>query len=222
MRPSTVDLLRIRDGEPVDAAIRAAVNADSRLRAQLEDLTATQRALRALPALTPPPGVWPQLAERLARQHGVRISESPAAPSRHWPLRAGIAAGVAVMAVWLVGRVPHAPAPDTAAPATIVADQPVSRGPLLGTPAYASLVAESARLERALDGLSNGPRVVRAGTAATIAGLEDRIAWIDDRLTFARALGMSPAQTQALYRQRVELLNALVQVRYADTRRFTF
>ncbi len=221
MRPSTVDLLRIRDGEPVDASVRAAVDADPRLGAELEKLAATRRALRALPRLNPPPGVWPQIEGRLMRQRDEQPPVSRPA-SQHWPLRAAIAASVAVAAVWIVGRVPEAPLPDTAAPATIVADQPAGRGPLLGTPAYASLVAESARLERALDGLSNRPRVVRVGTAATIAELEDRIAWIDDRLTLARSLGLSSQEAQALYRQRVELLNALVQVHYADARRSTF
>jgi hypothetical protein len=213
--------LRIRDGEPVDASIRAAVDGDSRLRAELADLVATRRELRALPTLSPPSAAWPRIAERLAQQERTSLPVSRPA-SRHWPLRAAIAAGVAVAAVWLVERVPDAPLQDTEAPATIVADQTSPRGPLLGTPAYASLVAESARLERALDSLDGPPRVVRVGTAATIADLEDRIAWIDDRLTFARALGLSAEQTQSLYRQRVELLHALVQVRYADARRFTF
>ena len=221
MRPSTVDLLRIRDGEPVDASVRAAVDADPRLGAELEKLAATRRALRALPRLSPPPGVWPQIAGRLARQRDEQPQVSRPA-SRHWPLRAAIAAGVAVAAVWMVGRMPDAPLPDGAAPATIVAEHTAGRGPLLGTPAYASLVAESARLERALDELSSRPRVVRVGTAATIAELEDRIAWIDDRLMLALSIGLSSQEAQALYRQRIELLNALVQVHYADARRFTF
>ena len=88
--------------------------------------------------------------------------------------------------------------------------------------AYASLVEESARLERALDEIPYRPRVVRASTAATIDGLEDRIALIDEQLMFARALGLSTADRQVLYRQRVELMNALVQIRYAEARRFAF
>jgi hypothetical protein len=144
------------------------------------------------------------------------------AVSKRWPLGAAIAASVAAVAIWLVARGPDASVSEATAPATIVADEAGPDEPLLGTPAFASLVQESARLERVLDGLRAQPRVVRVGTAATIAGLEDRIAWIDDRLMFARPLGLSPVERQALYRQRVELLNALVQVRYADARRFSF
>ena len=58
--------------------------------------------------------------------------------------------------------------------------------------------------------------------AATIDGLEDRIALIDEQLMFARALGLSTADRRVLYRQRVELMNALVQIRYAEARRFAF
>ena len=220
MRPSTVDLLRIRDGEPVDAEIRAAVDADPELREELAALATAQRALQALPELEPPPGVF----ERIGKQVGVQRSSPPVRNAWHWPLGGAIAASVAVAAVWLAGRLPEAAIEDVAAPATIVADEApeIQVRPLLGTPAYASLVEESARLERALDGIQYRPRVVRASTAATIDGLEDRIGWIDEQLMFARALGLSTADRQALYRQRVDLMNALVQIRYAEAQRFAF
>lgn len=217
MRASTVDLLRIRDGEPVDADVRAAVTADPRQRAQLEALISRRQALRHLPMIDPPADLWPRVVARLALENGASTRQ----PS-YWLARAAIAAGVAIIALWVVGHVAGAPEPDTEAPATIVAEQASQSRPLLGTPAYASLVEESARLERALDGLRYEPRVVRAGTAATISGLEDRIGWIDERLTFARSLGLSPAETLALYRQRVELLRALHHVRYAEAQPFGF
>lgn len=220
MRPSTIDLLRIRDGEPVDAEVRAAVEGDPELREELAGLAATQRALQALPGLEPPPGVFERVGRHITAQRDVR----PARRAWHWPLRGAIAASVAVTAVWLAGRVPEAAFEEVAAPATIVADaaQEGQVRPLLGTPAYASLVAESARLERVLDGIQYRPRVVRASTAATIDGLEDRIGWIDEQLMFARVLGLSAPDRQALYSQRVELMNALVQIRYAEAQRFAF
>lgn len=217
MRPSTIDLLRIRDGEPVDAAIRAAVDADPELRSELARLAATRQALRELPQLAPPFGAWPKIAERLGQP-----AETSRSTATYWGLGAAIAAGVAVMAIWLVDRPTSPPIDDDSAPSTIVADEFPQRGPLLGTPAYASLVAESARLERALDGLGSQPRVVRAGTAATIAGLENRLAYVDERLELARPLGLTTEEIQALYRQRVDLLQALVQVRYAAVQRYTF
>ena len=219
MRPSIVDLLRIRDGEPVDAGVRAVVDGDPELREELAGLAAAQRALQALPELEPPPGVYARVRAELAAQQ-TRSARS----AWQWPLRGAIAASVAVAAVWLAGRAPQTAVEDAVAPATIVAEQTQEPqvAPLLGTPAYASLVAESARLERALDEIPYRPRVVRASTAATIDGLEGRIALIDEQLMFARALGLNAADRQALYRQRVELMNALVQIRYAEARRFAF
>ena len=220
MRPSTVDLLRIRDGEPVDAEVRAAVEADPALRQELAALASTQRALQALPELQPPPGVF----ERVRAQLAARGKPTPVTDAWQWPLRGAIAASVAVAAIWVAGRMPDAAPDNAAAPATIVAEQTQRPqvAPLLGTPAYASLVEESARLERALDGIRYRPRVVRASTAATIDGLEDRIAWIDEQLMFAPTLGLRASDRQALYGQRVELMNALVQIRYAEAQRFAF
>ena len=219
MRPSTVDLLRIRDGEPVAADVRAVVDGDPELRAELAGLAATQQALQALPELEPPPGAYERIRGEIAAQQ-----TRAARPAWQWPLRGAIAASVAVAAVWLAGRMPETAIDDVAAPATIVAEeaQGPQVAPLLGTLSYASLVEESARLERALDEIQYRPRVVRASTAATIDGLQDRIALIDEQLMFARALGLSTADRQVLYRQRVELMNALVQIRYAEARRFAF
>ncbi|NIW23701.1 MAG: hypothetical protein GWN29_03605 [Gammaproteobacteria bacterium] len=211
--------MRIRDGEPVDADVRAVVDRDPELRDELAGLAGTQRALQDLPAFEPPPGVYERIRGEIAAQQS-----RSRRPTWQWPLRGAIAASVAVAAVWLAGRLPETPIEDTAAPATIVAEETPAPQvtPLLGTPSYASLVEESARLERALDEIQYRPRVVRASTAATIDGLEDRIALIDEQLMFARALGLSTADRRVLYRQRVELMNALVQIRYAEARRFAF
>jgi len=219
MRPSTIDLLRVRDGEPVDAEISRAVENDPALRAELEALKRTQQALRDLPAVAPPPGVWDRIAA-----HACAQAEPPGGSRWRWPLQGVIAASIAVLALWIVARSPEAPRVDDSAPATIVADQGAGPrvAPVFGTPTYAALIEESARLERELDGITYQPQVVRASTATIIAGLEDQIGLIDERLMFARRLGLSPTQTRALWQQRVELMNALVQVRYADAQRFAF
>ena len=87
---------------------------------------------------------------------------------------------------------------------------------------YGRLVAESERLERALTELPAQRRIMRADTARTIAGLEDQIAAIDAELTFAAANGLEPEQRTPLWRERVEIMNALVQVRYAQSKAFVF
>jgi hypothetical protein len=58
--------------------------------------------------------------------------------------------------------------------------------------------------------------VMTAGTASTIVGLEDRIAFIDEQLTLAAGNGAEVPQRQALWGERVELMNALVHVRFAQ------
>ena len=219
MYPSTEDLLKIRDGEPVDATVSAAVDASPALAAEVERLRRGQRALRDLPAFEPPPGVWERIRVDAELQ-------SPAASRWRWPLRGVIAASVAVLAITLVTRPPDSgvdPVADlqtSVVPSTTVGGSGSARP--LTTPAYASLVAESARLERALNDITYRPRLVNVGTATTITDLQDRIAVIDERLMYAAAYGLQPQQTEALWRQRVDLMNALVKVRYAQAQRFGF
>ena len=50
----------------------------------------------------------------------------------------------------------------------------------------------------------------------TIAELEDRIALVDLRLNAAEALDLTDAQRQTLWVERVNLMQSLVQVEYAD------
>ena len=92
----------------------------------------------------------------------------------------------------------------------------------LVTPAYASLVAESARLERQLNEIGYRPRLINAGTAATITSLEDQIAFIDAQLMYSSTYGLQPRQAEVLQSTRVDLMNALLKVRYAHAQRSGF
>lgn len=209
MYASTEDLLKIRDGELVDAKIRAAVDAEPSLQAEVERLREMQSSLRALPAFEPPSGVW----ERVAAESAIRP-----ASSWHWPLRGVIAATVAAVAILFVMRSPGVP--ETPLPSTTVVEVPTQKpsGGLtrsLATPAYASLVAESARLERQLNEIGYRPRLINAGTAATITSLEDQIAFIDAQLMYSSTYGLQPRQAEVLQSTRVDLMNALLKVRYA-------
>src|SRR5690606_38181684 len=89
-----------------------------------------------------------------------------------------------------------------------------------GQPSYVSLIERSARLEQVLAQMREQQRPVISGaTASTIAGLEDRIILIDEQLTLGAAEGMRPEEREALWRQRVDLMNALVHVRMAQSAR---
>ena len=63
------------------------------------------------------------------------------------------------------------------------------------------------------------PRVQRAGTLATIDDLQDRIAAIDLQLSGS---GLSPAEQEIYWRERVRLMDSLVRLRYAQTQRMSF
>jgi hypothetical protein len=59
-------------------------------------------------------------------------------------------------------------------------------------------------------------RPLMAGsTASTIVELEDRIAFVDAQLSYAAAQGVGTPYRQVLWGERVDLMNALVAVRFA-------
>jgi len=216
MYPSIENLLRIRDGEPIDADALAYVEADPSARAELRRLRDTQQALKNLPGFLPPAGVWERVIDTAETDAARRVRRS-----WQWPLRGAIAASVAVLAIQFSTRAPEAPGGLETGPATIVAES-VPNNPMtqiVGIPSYASLVAESARLDRALGSITYQPTVMRGSTVSAITTLEDQIAVVDDRLMYANRLKLSARQRWTLYQHRVDLMNALVYVRYAQAQR---
>lgn len=155
--------------------------------------------LESLPELEPPEGVWPRIEAAAAaaqrRRTGLRVGLG---------IAAGFVVGALALGLWV--RTP-APDPVDATPRATNAVMPI---------AYDQLLAESARLERLLRELPRRGQVMNAATAGTIVGLEDRVALIDERLTLAAASGVRPEYRQALWQERVDVMNALVQVRYAQ------
>lgn len=81
--------------------------------------------------------------------------------------------------------------------------------------ASAAVRAENARLEALLATLPER-QVMRGRTAFTVAELEDRLALLDDRLSRVTLEPNAPERAERLWRQRVDLMNSLIQVRYAD------
>jgi hypothetical protein len=162
--------------------------------------------LLKLPELAPPPGIWERILE----------GERARAAARRLRRRALAAAAVVAAAA---GPLVYVATLDAPLPPTLsVAPQP-ARVPGEGT-SYAPLMAESARLERLLAELP-APRPLMVGTAAgTVVGLEDRIALVDAQLSYAAARDLAPPYREALWGERVELMNALVYVRFAQTQGF--
>lgn len=212
MRCRTEDLLTVRDGEPMDAGERARLLDDFACAAEIERMRGIRDGLRGLPSLDPPRDVWWRVAAR-ARKHERARSRR----ELRW-LGAAVVAVAAVAAAILALPRSTSLRQSTGSEAreSSVASHP-------GTaPSYDALVARSARLEQALARIPSRDSVVSAGTASTIAELEDRIAVVDEQLSYGAAGRLEPRQQQALWSERVDLMDALVRVRFAQAVRVGF
>lgn len=163
--------------------------------------------LRELPELTPSADVEARTLAAMAAE------AQPARPARN-PLRlataAALVAAAAAASLWAVrGSDQAMPPPDT-------------RNVALFDEAYFELVEESARLDELLAVLPEPRRLMRADTASTIVGLEDQVALIDAALGWDDPAVQTADYREALLRDRVEVMNALVNVRYSQSRAFTF
>ncbi len=210
MHATTEQLLGLRDGEPVPGTVDDHVEACDRCRRELARLARVRDELRRLPAIEPDRSLWEAVA--------VGSLEGPSGPRFSWASAAGIAASF-VVALVVLGRIgpggdgPAVPsstasAPPTAAPAAEVV-------PSGDAASVAELQLRSRRLERLRRAMPERPRVVRASTAGTIADLQDQIALVDLRLNAAEELALTPTQREALWRERVNLMQSLVRLEYA-------
>jgi hypothetical protein len=181
--------------------------------------------LRELPETMPPRAVWRRI-EAQARAEGLIRSRSKA--PLEWLAGAGLAAAV-VLAVLNIeppqpaSTVEQRSAPTEGSPTEVFPTEPVyssaDRAVRLRT--LNALMVQSQQLEQNLRALPDEPQLVRAGTAATISAVEDQIASIDYRLNYA-PVRMTHEQTEAYWRERVRLMNLLVQLRAAQAQRNAF
>jgi len=163
---------------------------------QMENQSNIVRHLRALPQEIPQPYDWIEFRRR-ERERAHAAARRRAMHRSYAAVAAAFALIVVGLATWMRGR-QTPPIPLGAAPALV--DQ-----------------GRADAAERWLVSLPSEPVVVHVGTRAAVAGLEDRIAQLDDVLSEARVEGMQPAKLVPLEEQRARLVNSLVQVRYAET-----
>lgn len=170
-----------------------------------------RRKLAALPDTPPPRAVWRRIevqarAEGLVKPHGVH-------PGLRWLAGTGIAATIVIAVLQApTERVDDSPQDFPTVPVYAEQNNPVSLN---------ALMVESQQLEQDLRALPSQPQLVRAGTAATIAAVEDQIAAIDYRLNHS-PVRLSHAQMEVYWRERVRLMNLLVQLRTAQTQSGAF
>jgi hypothetical protein len=171
---------------------------------ELEHEQAVTRLLRALPDDTARPYDFSEF-QRRART-------APAGAARLAGARALAAAVVIALAVLAAAiRFGAGPQPVHPPVPAVAADN--------GAPAATRAPAERAdsAAQQWLERLPREPAVVRVGTRAAVETLEDHIAEVDDLLSAERAGSASAARLSALQQDRSQLVNSLVQVRYAET-----
>ena len=174
------------------------------------EYSALQRGLRALPETMPPRTVWNRIREQ-GEAEGL-LREARAGGRRAWFAGVGLAAAV-LLAVMMPALMPSQPEGIT------VPQNLPSNATALTT--LQTLMVQSRQLESDLRSLPDEPRVMRASTVATISDLEDRIAAIDYQLNDPD-VKMTSDDRELFWRERVRLMNSLLQLRYAQAQRAAF
>ncbi len=173
---------------------------------------ALQQELRELPDTMPPRAVWQRICEQ-AEAEGLFKRPMIRRPST-WYAGIGLAAAMAFAALLVPGFNGGSPRELQTVPDNLPTN-------LTAVTALQALMVESRQLESDLRSLPNEPRVRRAGTAATISGIEDRIAAIDYQLNDP-GTQLSVGDEEIFWRERVRLMNSLLRLRYAQAQRTAF
>lgn len=190
MKHLTLDeLMQLREPglEPGVAGLRAHLEACEQCRAEAARIEQRANRLRSLPSLRPARDHWPALEQKLRAERRGQLVRRVV-----W---AGLAVAAGIGAVVAV-RVLR-PAPD--------AEQQV---------ALEEAMAKSQQLEQVIHSYNPDARVTDGRTVRVAGELEERIALVDQQLMSVRQQSSRNRETEVLdlWRQRVGLLNALVDV----------
>lgn len=204
MHASLEQLISLRDEEPVAVEVQQHVRACADCARALNGLLHMRERLTSLVDPLPPAGVWERVSARA--DTGARTTRR-----RQWFAAGGLGLAASVVATLLLVGPQLKLSGSDSGHTTVVAE---------GNTAPASvsqLMAESQYLEHAMLNVNdNADRMpVSAGTASTVANIEDRIAVLDYEINQAPHGGSDPKLAQ-LWRQRVDLLQSLAAVRYAQ------
>ena len=190
--PTLEQLLELREpgAEPGEAAVRAHVDRCEACQAEVRRLDQLTARMRALSPLRPTHDVWPTVRAR----HGV--------DRRRRLLRRFSVTGLAAAAV-LAGVIELAGVPGRSAAPAADTQQAIT-----------AAQARSQVLEQALHQYDPSDHIVDGRTDRIAEALEDQIAAVDRQLQAADLLPDQdrPAASLQLWRERVGLLDALVDV----------
>ena len=179
-----------------------------------DERDAFEKGLRNLGDTMPPRVVWERIREQ-AEAEGLLV-QAAGRKNRTWFTGAGMAAAALIAAVMLPGLLN----PPTETFPVVPTELPSNTNTTPLT-TLQTLMVQSRQLESDLRSLPDEPTVMRAGTMATISNLEDRIAAIDYQLNDPE-VQMTLEDRELFWRERVRLMNSLLQLRYAQAQRAAF
>ena len=174
---------------------------------------ALRHQLHGLPDTMPPRAVWHRIREQ-AEAEGLITRPAARRPST-WYLGGSMAAAILLAVLIVPGMFENEPVVYPTTPENVGSSSPIRLNTLQ------TLMTESRELENNLRDLPDKPRVMRAGTAATIVDIEDRIAAIDYQLNDPD-FQLTPEDEEIFWRERVRLMKLLVGMRYAQAQRTAF
>jgi hypothetical protein len=201
--------LSLRDGAPVAAEVAAHVKSCASCARAVADLAAMRRRLASLPALDGGAQGWQAVQERLRGREQARAQRRK---SLRWAAAASLAALTGLVALQIAQR-------GDVDPASFAAVRIESRDNPAGSDELQDLRARSQALEQLLAALPSRPAVERAGTSLPIESLEAQVQWLDHQLSVGPDAVASPADAEQLWRERVEVMNSLLRLRYAEAQR---
>jgi hypothetical protein len=220
MHARTEQLLSLRDGEPIDAQVARHVGECLLCLREIERLKRVQNGLRSLLPRQAPPA-WEQVQACIHDRSVERRSSLRQRRFMSVAAAAGFVTLAIVMAIVLGARLNDGGQPRVVdIPVTDESSTPPVAPP--PTAALDQLVAQSRQLEDLLRNMPERPRVERVGLAATTDTIEQRIQWLDFQLSSEPDADLSQEQTQRLWRERVDLMDSLVKVRYAQVQGLSF
>jgi hypothetical protein len=191
------ELLSLRAGEPVAADVAQHVSKCPKCGLELGRLQRIAHELHQLPQFEPPQRVWLSVQERMAQAAAHRSRAG-------WLYLSAAAASI----VAIVAGVLWTGSVDRGSSARTTAADPDSIAPL---------VVRSQELEALLQQMPQRPTVERAATSATIDEIQSTIQMLD--LQLSNGAQLDQEQARRLWNRRVELLDSLVYVRYAEVAR---
>jgi len=230
MHATIEQLLAVRDREPVAAAIQQHVAVCLLCRETLDELILARDELNRLPVQAPPRDFWQDIQFQTGKRKQAEKQNS--IMIRYGGL--GLAASLLLAAALFINQRVSDSGNSISTSATETAVQndadlnnnSVQTNQALSDSASSesdlnALITRSAQLEAVLHALPQRPSIVKASTSDLITGLQDGVALIDYQMNL-NAEKLSPDQSRQLWQQRVDLMNSLVNVRYAETQRVAY